>query len=215
MGLTKVEIKLNTKNIYLLRHGETAFNKSGVVQGSGIDASLNETGRKQAADFYRKYRDISFDKIYISKLKRTYETVEMFIKSGIPYEKLAGLNEINWGVWEGKALSTMGHQYYSQVISRWGNGETNYRIDGGESPEDVQARQLISIEHIMNSSNENKILICMHGRAMRILLATLLNVPLKTMDQFEHRNTSLYRILYNGGTFSIKENNNLSHVLSV
>ena len=94
------------------------------------------------------------------------------------------------------------------MISRWGNGETNYRIDGGESPEDVQARQLISMEHIMNSPNENKILICMHGRAMRILLATLLNVPLKTMDQFEHRNTSLYRILYNGGTFSIKENNN-------
>ncbi len=212
---TKVERKLNTKNIYLVRHGETAFNKKGIVQGSGIDASLNETGRKQADDFYKKYKNVIFDKIYISQLKRTYETVSGFINASIPFERLEGLNEINWGVWEGKALSTDGHLYYTQMISRWSNGETDYNIDGGESPEDVQNRQKVAMEYIMKSPEEKTILICMHGRAMRILLATLLEIPLKTMDQFEHQNTGLYHLLYAQGIYSIVESNNLSHIRSV
>ena len=206
---------MNTKNIYLVRHGETDFNKKGIVQGSGIDASLNDTGRKQADDFYKKYRDTIFDKIYISQLKRTYETVTGFINANIPFEKLEGLNEINWGVWEGKTLTAEGHQYYTQMISRWSSGETDYNIDGGESPEDVRDRQIIAFDHIMKFPEEKTILICMHGRAMRILLTTLLDIPLKTMDQFEHRNTSLYHLICNQGMFSIVKSNNLSHISPV
>lgn len=40
------------KDIYLIRHGETEYNRKGVVQGSGIDADLNELGQKQAAAFF-------------------------------------------------------------------------------------------------------------------------------------------------------------------
>ena len=40
------------KHIYLVRHGQTDFNLKGIVQGSGVDASINETGLKQAQAFY-------------------------------------------------------------------------------------------------------------------------------------------------------------------
>ncbi|HYG15236.1 MAG TPA: histidine phosphatase family protein, partial [Bacteroidia bacterium] len=40
------------KTIYLVRHGETEFNRMGIVQGSGVDSELNETGRKQADLFF-------------------------------------------------------------------------------------------------------------------------------------------------------------------
>jgi bisphosphoglycerate-dependent phosphoglycerate mutase len=39
------------KDIYLIRHGETDYNRLGVVQGSGIDADLNDLGRRQAQAF--------------------------------------------------------------------------------------------------------------------------------------------------------------------
>ncbi|MFW5879460.1 MAG: histidine phosphatase family protein, partial [bacterium] len=61
------------KTIYLIRHGQTDYNKKGIVQGSGIDASLNDLGRQQAEAFYDAYRNMPFDKIYISDLKRTKE----------------------------------------------------------------------------------------------------------------------------------------------
>lgn len=46
-----------TKYIYILRHGETDYNRRGIVQGSGVDAELNEYGRLQAEAFFRYYRD--------------------------------------------------------------------------------------------------------------------------------------------------------------
>ncbi|MFM8834340.1 MAG: histidine phosphatase family protein, partial [Cytophagales bacterium] len=80
-----------TKKIYIIRHGQTDFNLRGIVQGSGVDSSLNDTGRAQANAFFQAYQHVDFDKIYTSKLVRTRESVQQFIGKGIPYEMLEGL----------------------------------------------------------------------------------------------------------------------------
>ena len=64
------------KKIYLTRHGQTDYNLKGVVQGSGIDADLNATGRAQANAFYQAYKDHPFDKLYVSGLKRTFQSMD-------------------------------------------------------------------------------------------------------------------------------------------
>ncbi|HMR56571.1 MAG TPA: histidine phosphatase family protein, partial [Cyclobacteriaceae bacterium] len=66
---------MTTKKIYLIRHGQTDFNLKGIVQGSGVDSSLNDRGRAQAEAFYETYKNIAFDKIYTSALRRTRESV--------------------------------------------------------------------------------------------------------------------------------------------
>ena len=43
------------KQLYIIRHGETELNRLGIVQGRGVDASLNETGITQAEAFFQKY----------------------------------------------------------------------------------------------------------------------------------------------------------------
>ena len=60
---------LQHKTIYLIRHGETDYNRRGVVQGSGIDSDLNEMGRAQAMAFFQAYQHVPFAKLYISGLK--------------------------------------------------------------------------------------------------------------------------------------------------
>jgi len=72
---------LSSKKIYIIRHGQTDFNLQGIVQGSGVDSSLNAMGRAQAQAFFEKYQSIPFAKIYTSALKRTSETVSDFIRS--------------------------------------------------------------------------------------------------------------------------------------
>ena len=47
-----------SKKIYLIRHGQTDFNLQGIVQGSGVDADLNDTGKAQADFFYEKYKTV-------------------------------------------------------------------------------------------------------------------------------------------------------------
>ncbi len=205
-------IILEVKKIYLVRHGQTDFNLKGIVQGSGVDSDINEMGRKQALAFFEAYKNIPFDKVYTSVLKRSKQSVEEFIKSGIPHEELSGLNEISWGLREGQIITPEEDNYYHDMLNRWKNGETGHKINGGESPEDVLYRQKVAMNHILAQENEKTILICMHGRAMRILLTHLLNYPLKDMDFFEHENLCLYELVYTGTMFQIHNYNDTNHL---
>jgi broad specificity phosphatase PhoE len=199
------------KNIYIIRHGQTDFNKLGIVQGSGVDSDINPTGLQQSEAFFEKYKHIKFDKIYISALKRTEQTVEKFLKSGIPFEKCDELNEISWGVREGQAITPEEDMYYHNMIFNWTSGNTEMKIDGGESPDDVAARLLLFKKKLEKDEGEN-ILICMHGRAMRVFLCVLLNYPLKYMDGFAHSNTSLYQLFFDGKYYRITIFDDTSHL---
>jgi probable phosphoglycerate mutase len=203
---------LKPKKIYLIRHGQTNFNRMGIVQGGGIDSDLNETGRRQAQAFYNYYKDIPFDKIYISTLKRTMQSVQGFIDKGLPYEAHAGLNEINWGYREGIHITPEEDAYYYQVLNAWSTGDVTLQIEGGESPIDVQNRQKPVLDLILSRPEEETILVCMHGRAMRILLSLMLNYPLQCMDMFEHQNLCLYKLVYTGNLFTVETFNDIAHL---
>lgn len=208
-------MKLSCKKIYLIRHGETDFNLQGIVQGSGIDSSLNEKGRAQASAFYNSFKNVKFDKIYTSRLKRTTESVVNFIQTGIPHESLGGLNEISWGEKEGQRITPEEDEYYHWMLRQWQLGKTGERIVGGESPEEVIIRQKPALDYIIGKENESTVLICMHGRAIRILLCHLLHYPLKSMDLFEHQNLCLYVLNYTGSMFSIERHNDVTHLQSM
>ncbi|HEU5291421.1 MAG TPA: histidine phosphatase family protein [Cyclobacteriaceae bacterium] len=203
---------MNTKKIYVVRHGQTDLNLKGIVQGSGVDSTLNDTGRAQAQAFFETYKHIPFDKIYTSALKRTKQTVESFVQLGIPVEALAGLNEISWGKKEGEPITPEEDKYYHYVLDQWQKGNTSLRIEGGESPDEVVTRMKPAVDHILAQENEKTILICMHGRAIRILLCHLLNYPLKSMDMFEHENACLYILNFTGTVFNVELYNNVDHL---
>ncbi|MGB3618051.1 MAG: histidine phosphatase family protein [Catalinimonas sp.] len=200
------------KEIYLIRHGQTDYNLRGVVQGSGIDADLNETGRTQAQRFWEAYGDVPFDKVYTSKLKRSIQSVRRFIDKGLPWEAHEGLNEISWGHREGQIITPEEHKYYYQVLDAWTQGQTDLRIDGGESPQDVADRQRPVLDLILSRPDERKVLVCMHGRAMRVLLCLMLNYEIKCMDQFEHHNLGLYKLIYTGTMFTVERHNDIAHL---
>lgn len=202
------------KTIYLIRHGETDFNRQGVVQGSGVDSDLNELGQQQADAFYEAYQHIPFDKVYTSILKRTHQTVRKFIESGLNWEQHEGLNEISWGIREGKIPNSRDNGYYRNMTDSWASGEVDLKAEGGESPEDVIVRQVPVIQHIVSKTDENIILVAMHGRAIRIILTLLLERPLNEMDTFEHTNLGVYKIIYDYDTqkFSVEIHNDSSHL---
>lgn len=208
----KISAKLTSKKIYVVRHGQTDFNLNNIVQGSGVDSDLNTRGQEQALAFYRAYRQVPFDKVYTSALKRTRQSVQRFIDDGLPVESLAGLNEISWGTKEGYRITPEEDEYYHHMLRQWQLGDTSLRIEGGESPDDVVKRMKPAIDHIMSRDDEKTVLVCMHGRAIRILLCVLLNYPLRSMDNFEHENLCLYQLHYNGSFFTVERHNDTAHL---
>ena len=183
-----------------------------MVQGRGIDASLNPKGQRQAALFFQKYQDTDFDKIYTSSLRRTRESVAGFIRKGISVETLEGLDEISWGSQEGKEFDEVSSQLYHATVTKWVSGNLDANVGGGESPNEVMKRQKIAMKHIMGQSDEQLILICMHGRAMRILLSWLLGYELTLMDNFSHDNLGLYELTFTGSMFRLDRYNDVSHL---
>lgn len=202
------------KKIYIIRHGQTEFNKLGIVQGSGIDSDLNAMGKEQAAAFFEFYKHEIFDKIYTSTLKRTHQSVIHFIEKGIAWEQHEGLNEISWGNREGKLPDETDNKLFAEITEKWNTGETNLRFEEGESPEEVAERQSIFLEMLKSKKTEKNVLIAMHGRALKILLAKIIKNDLSLMDTFEHTNLCLYvlNFYYNTNTFELLKYNDTSHL---
>ena len=198
------------KTLYIIRHGQTDLNLKGIVQGRGIDASLNATGRKQAEAFYAHYKDVRFDKIYTSTLVRTHQTVAPF--AGIPTEQLAGLDEIGWGIYEGKEQTPDIMEGFLAVTERWRLGELDCAVEGGETPNQLAARQRGALKHILSRPDEKTVLVCMHGRAMRVFLCLLIDRDIASMDEFPHTNTALYKVHYDGKQFSIVDAYRIEHL---
>jgi broad specificity phosphatase PhoE len=205
---------LSTKKIYLIRHGQTDYNLQNIVQGSGVNSSLNQTGLHQAACFFRAYNQIPFDKVYTSALQRTVQSVQSFLDMGIPHEAHATLNEICWGIKEGKKVTPDDDDVYLRLLRDWNEGRLESRIEGGETPAEVAARLDIFVDLMLSRPEEKTILVCMHGRAMRVLLCRLLNYPVQYMDLFEHHNLCLYELHHTGSMFTVRQHMSVEHLIS-
>ena len=87
-------------------------------------------------------------------------------------------------------------------------------ITGFMCKEYVQIQERISeaMDTVMSRDEEQKVLICMHGRAMRILLSTLMDYPLSEMDTFPHHNAGFYQLEHAEGAFKILKFNEHNHL---
>jgi len=169
-------------------------------------------GQRQAKAFYEAFKDVPFDKVYTSTLLRTKQTVSEFLDLGIPSEELEGLDEISWGIYEGKEQDETIMSGFGEVVSAWRNNELDVRIENGESPNELVARQKQAINHMLKQTDEELVLVCMHGRALRIMLCHLTGVPVNLMDDFPHTNTALYVLEYQKGLFTITDHYNVKHL---
>jgi len=201
------------KTIYLIRHGQTDYNLRGIIQGSGVDSDINETGKKQAQSFFEYYQDIPFDQIYASELKRTQQSVEPFSRIGKAPIIVPEFNEINWGIFEGLESTIERHEIYKRIITSWKQGNFDEVVENGESPLDMINRQRIGLEKLMSKRDEETILICSHGRAMRSFLCLLTGTDLSSMDRFAHSNLCLYILEHTGNMeFKIRTRNSVEHL---
>lgn len=201
--------------LYLIRHGETDYNRHHVVQGRGVDSVLNATGRAQAAAVARRLASVPFGVMYTSTLRRAVETAEIIAREHgpVPMHRLADLEEMAWGFFEGRSFTPEVRQALEAIRARWRNGEFDYRIKGGESIYDVQQRGRQAIDHILDHHAGETVLVVTHGRYLRVLLATLLEAyGLERMEEIPHANTGVNTLRYGNGRFEIDLLNCTAHL---
>ena len=194
--------------LYIIRHAETEYNRKGIIQGSEVDSDINDVGESQANSFYEYYKNINFDKIYVSDLKRTFQTIRRFTENGSSYEKLKEFNEISWGVNQGKSDDL---EDYARLIDTWLAGNLDNKFEEGESPNEMSVRLVKGFNKVLDDDH-NTVLLCIHGRALRILLSKIIDNDLTKMDKYIHSNTGLYILEYKNGKYEILGSNLRDHL---
>jgi probable phosphoglycerate mutase len=184
------------------------------VQGSGVDSDLNDHGYAQAKAFYDTHRHVDFDLVITSKLKRTHQTVQHFIDRNIPWEQTADVNEISWGIHEGKHQSPEQNERYQQMIEAWRSGDLDASIEQGESARQLFERIERFVEWVKQRP-EKKILVATHGRAIRCLITYLKGLPVTEMESAEHSNTGLYVAHLVDDHWEFELENDTSHLMNV
>lgn len=205
---------MKTTTFYFVRHGETDYNLQGIVQGRGVDIGLNVTGLSQAAALAVRLSDVPFDAIYASTLLRARQTASIVAENhrDIPIQHLADLEEMAWGIYEGRPLDSL-QQALGDLYQRWRKGDFGYRIEGGESIFDVQFRGRRAVESLMEKHAGETVLVVTHGRFLRVLLASLLKeYGLYRMHDIKHANTAVNQLTWQNGQFQADLLNCVAHL---
>lgn len=200
--------------LYFVRHGETDPNRRRIMQGRRINAPLNALGQKQAAALAMRLANVPFDAIYSSTLRRAIETADAVARRhpAVPRDRLPGLDEMCWGVYEGEPWSDRLQAMLDEMYACWDAGDYDYRVEEGESILDVQRRCSSAVEHILENQAGGTVLVVSHGRLLRVLLATILDVGLEHMDTFHHANTCVNVITYSDTGFESSLLNCTAHL---
>ncbi len=159
--------------LYIVRHGETDWNKERKVQGY-TDIPLNDYGRHLAEETAEGMEKIHIDLGYTSPLSRAKETAQIILKDrGIPLIEDDRIKEMGFGSYEGMRSSGEDRALESDAFNKFFTDTENYIPPlGGESVSDLYARtgafldELCAREDLAGKS----ILVSTHGAAMTALM---------------------------------------------
>lgn len=164
-----------TLNLYFLRHGQTASSRGNLFCGS-IDPSLTPDGEEMAEVFAKVYTSTSWEAIYCSPKERAILTAEPLANAlKMELQLRDGLQEINYGVWEGKDVATVDRDYHDDYL-RWLADPAWNPPTGGESAMAIAARALAVVEEISQHHTTGNVLVVSHKATIRILLCSLLGI---------------------------------------
>ena len=186
------------KTLYIVRHGETEWNKIGRYQGI-TNVPLNENGIAQAKACGNALKNVHFDRILSSDLSRALVTAET-IRGNRQLEIKTDerLREINFGDWE-KLLFTEIEERWPGLIDQMYRRPDIVKVPNGESFQEVQDRAWSAVSDFLNENNEDEtILITCHGGTIRTILCKLLDISISHCWNFSQGNTAINRVFYNG-----------------
>ncbi|WP_158735843.1 histidine phosphatase family protein [Alteribacillus sp. YIM 98480] len=186
--------------ICLVRHGETNWNRLGIMQGQK-DISLNEKGIKQAClcgDFLKREH---WDIIVSSPLKRAKKTAEI-IGAYIGMDKVLEMDEFKERFYgeDVKAMKT------SRKTALLGPD-----IKETESIQMLTDRSLLGLTILVNKNPGKKILVVSHGDVIRAILSAVSNREI-SYDKVKLENASLNLLYYNTNKWNIDGYNLISHL---
>jgi probable phosphoglycerate mutase len=178
--------------LILVRHGETCWNKEGLVQGGDSDIKLNDTGLEQARKLAAFLKSEPITAVISSPLQRAIATAEVIAKHHqLPVEIDQGLKELKVGELEGISISNLSTTF-SQFLMQWWQDRGSTKLPNGESLVELQQRAWKVIEDLLEkhktSPEHNKdttVVVVSHYFVTLAIILKALNLPLDFFIKFK------------------------------
>ena len=179
--------------IYIARHGETTWNVEGRIQGRS-DPGLSPKGYDQSLTLLEELKDRPISAIYTSTLQRSILTAQPIAQHfGLPIQKQSELDEIAFGILEGKQILNIDGEAKMEW-ERFRENRMTYRIPGAENFTDVATRLGPFKEKILRNHKGQEILIIGHKIVNRFLIGMLLEYKPEDVPKLEQSNGCVYLV---------------------
>ena len=159
--------------IYVVRHGQTAWNLEEVFRGRA-DIPLDGTGKKEVHLAGEALKNETIHAVYSSPLSRSMETAENIAKfQNIKVTPLEAIVDISYGDWEGKKVSKLAKQSLWKRVQFF---PSRMQFPNGEALREVQFRAVRAIEKISEQNIEGIIVVVSHADVIKLVVAHYLGV---------------------------------------
>ncbi|MFZ3590219.1 histidine phosphatase family protein [Bacillus sp. DJP31] len=187
--------------VFLIRHGETDWNVQGRLQGIQ-DTSLNENGTKQAHACGLFLKDLEWDVLISSPMKRAKETayaINEHIKQEMVFE-IEELKELDFGEGSGMTKEELALAFPDGVIA------------GMENRDSFAERTMSALSKVLNDHSNKKVIVVAHGAVINSMLSVISNGE---MGHGKSRvdNGGITELHYNGEKWTITSHNKVDHLL--
>lgn len=198
-------------SIYLVRHGQTAWNKEEIFRGR-TDIPLDETGLKQAELAGEFFKEMKIEGIYSSPLSRAFQTAEKIAAfHSLKIQPSGGLIDMSFGNWEGRP-----HQEVREMdgdrYRQWREEPHLAKLPGGETIEDVRTRAMAALDEVMKTHPEGNIVLVSHRVVNKVLLCGILGIDNSHFWQITQDTAAINLIQYKRGKFVLSFMNETCHL---
>ena len=206
------------KNILLIRHGQSEWNKLNLFTGFK-NIELSEQGIEEANKAGQNFKnlDIKFNIVFTSELKRAQETAKIILQNLDQWNFLnnegkiisnINLNERDYGDLTGLNKKETAEKFGEEQVHKWRRGYSD-QPPNGESLEDVVRRVKKYFEEVIKpaiQSDENdNILIAAHGNSLRALLIVMNIYEPNNINSVELSTGVPIHVILKDNKFSIKD----------
>ena len=200
--------------IYLLRHGQTAWNKDRIFRG-WHDIPLDNYGLAQAECASRVLEGVRLAKIYSSPLSRAVQTAEpIATRQNLQITEVPQLLDIDYGQWTGKNQNEI-EKLYPDLNRQWLESPDQVRFPEGEDLAAVRQRAFPKLAELTGASDEGPILIVSHRVVLKVLICAALDMSLSRFWQVQVDTASLSLLSFKKGIFTLCLLNDTCHLRSL
>ncbi len=200
--------------LLIIRHGKTAWNIEGRLQGSQ-DIELHPIGMRQAEALAERLQNETFTALYSSDLKRAAQTAERIAQRThhqIRFHR--GLRERNFGIFEGMTGAEIEAQY-PEDWARFRRWDPDLIVPNGDSLRRYYEAAVACVEDLARQHPDERIVIVTHGIFISSLLRYTLGIPFSVPSRYKGFNTSINRFLFDEGVWTLLTLNDTNHLRTI